>query len=118
MKIELYLNSEKGHLKAGYPYYETLSSKSIGTWHGPSSGYYIPKDVFVGYSEEEKEMRDQITRMADKYNFELKVYDVSKTRYRFRAFFKGVRETPTAVIGRKKFIGTISEDEILAAIKK
>jgi hypothetical protein len=45
------------------------------------------------------------------------VYDRTRIRDTIIAFFKGIRRTPTVRIGKHKFTGNITEDQILKAIK-
>ena len=45
------------------------------------------------------------------------MYDVAKTRNVFRAFFKGVNETPTIVIGKIKFKEDYNEKDLLKVLE-
>lgn len=110
MKMEIYLNSDRGVVKGigreNLPPlgYSGQIGKKYDSWH--------VKKAFVGLPPKEKELINKLVHVAAQFNVEFIVYDVAKTRYAFRAFFKGVRDTPTVIIGRKKLTGNITEEEL------
>lgn len=109
-KIELYLNSERGVVKGtgreNLPPlgYSGQIGKKYDSWH--------VKKTFVGLPTKERELINTLEHVVAKFNVEFIVYDVAKTRCAFRAFIKGVRDTPTVIIGRRKLTGNITEEEL------
>jgi len=113
MRIELYLDSEKGVVRSGENRALHRASASFTPVKEP-----LVKMAFVDFSEKEMEMRNQLERIAAQFGIEFSVYDIAGTRNALRAFCKGVRETPTVIIGKRKLTGNISEAQIVQAIKE
>ena len=118
MKIELYLNSEKGQILGGDPYMETSAGRYRSRMRTDTSSCRMVKKAFIGFSKKEKEIRDQLEHIAEQHNVELRVYDVKKTSHAFRAWYKGVRDTPIIIIGKHKFGEDYKENEILRALEE
>ena len=116
MKIEIYVNSERGVVKGIGR--ENLPALGYGGQIGRKYDSWHVKKAFVGLPPEEKELIDKLEHVAARFNVEFSVYDVAKTRHAFRAFFKGVRDTPTVIIGRKKLTGNITEEQLIEALEE
>ena len=101
--IEWYINTDKG---------KVLSNQQVC-----GSIQHFVRDVFIGLSDEEKVMKELLERIATQYNVELGIYDVKQRGHSYRAFFKGVRETPTLIIGREKLIGEATEERIIKILE-
>ena len=112
MKIELYLYSEKGCIESGNPWYLSGILKSGTSRHGPSTDHIISKESFIEFSSEQKEIHARVVDIANRYNIELKIYDLAKLRFAFRAYFKRVHEIPTIIIGKKLITGNITEEQL------
>ena len=117
MIIELYLYSEKGYFESRDPWQLSTILKSGTSRHGPQTGYHISKQSFIEFSPEQKEIHARVVDIANKYNIELKIYDLAKLRFMFRAYFKKVHEIPTVIIGKKKLIGNITDEQIMNVLK-
>lgn len=121
MKIELYLNSERGVVKGtgrkNLPPL-TLGTTLSGGADGRKYDSWHVKKAFVGLSEKETRMKERLERIAEQYNAELRVYDVKKASHAFRALFKGVRDTPAIIIGKHKFGEDFKENEILRVLEE
>ena len=116
MKIEVYLNSERGVVKGTGR--ENLPALGYGGQIGRKYDSWHVKKTFVGLPPEEKELINKLERVAARFNVEFSVYDVAKTRHAFRAYFKGVRGIPSVVIGRKKLTGNITEEELIEVLEE
>ncbi len=99
MEIELYVNTEKGKI---------FSDQGIC-----GSGRHFVRDVFIGLSYEEEEMKKQLERIAKQYHVEFSVYDIGEKRYRSLARSKGVRTVPTVIVGHHKFEEDFEMSEII-----
>ncbi len=114
MRIELYLNSEEYAVKGGTGHY-------MRYFRGAASTDYDDQlrmsQKVVGLPEEVLNLKNLLERIASQHNVEMIVYDRTRLRDTVRAFFKGVRKTPTVFIGKRKFVGYITEDEIEKAMK-
>ena len=118
MKVELYLNSEKGRILGGDPYMETSAGRYRSRMRTDTSSCRMVKKTFIGFSKKEKEIRDRLERMLTQYNVELIVYDVKQTTHAFRAWYKGVRDTPTIIIGKHRFGEDFKENEIRGVLEE
>ena len=119
-KIELYVNSEKGKVKGSGR--ENLPPLALGTTLsggavGRNYDSWQVKKAFVGLTSKEKELIYKLEHIATQYNIDFCVHDIAKTRNPFRTFFKGVKETPTIVIGRFKFKEDYNEKDLLKALE-
>ena len=101
--IEWYINTDKG--------------KVLGNQQVCGSIQHFVRDVFIGLSDEEKVMKELLERIATQYNVELGIYDVKQRGHSYRAFFKGVRKTPTLIIGTEKLIGEATEERIIKILE-
>jgi hypothetical protein len=109
--IEIYVKNEKLAIKINpvKPNYSVLSSK----WD------IIPWNVLPEFSytisilpEEDRKALEIAKKVAEKTGAKLKVRDVNYFEGKIFAFFKGVRRTPTVIIGNKK-IEKIEEETLL-----
>ena len=116
MKIELYLNSEEYMMKG-----VGGASPYLRHYRGQVSSEYDDllrmKQRFVELPDEVQKMKDLLMDLALKHNVEINVYDKTRIRDAVRAFFKGVRKTPTVIIGRHRLTGNITEEQIIKALK-
>ena len=115
MRIELYLNSDKGSVSGA------LSQNR--TFHRASAIFTPVKEprvkmAFVDFSEKEMEMKSRVEHIAEQFQMELIVYDIAKSRYALRAFLKGIRETPTILIGKEKLVGVVTEAQLAKTLKE
>ncbi len=112
MRIELYLNSEeylpKGNVSSYLRYYQ-----------GQDSSYELLQRTqrFMELPKEIVKLRDMLESVAHRHGMDIAVYDRTRLRDTVRAFFKGVRRTPAVIIGRSRFAGDVTEEEIEKAIK-
>ena len=113
MRIELYIESKKVIVEGKNPYYNTAAGKNIvGMWHSRSDDCQFVKKANLYVSEKENKIKNELEIIASKHGFELNIFDISKTRDALGAFFKGVRETPTVIIGKNKLVGDITEEQL------
>jgi len=114
MRIELYLNSEEYVVKSGTGHY-------MRYFRGAASGDYDDQlrmsQKVVGLPEEVLNLKNLLERIASQHNIEMVVYDRTRLRDTVRAFFKGVRKTPTIIIGKCRLVGDIAEEDVEKAIK-
>jgi hypothetical protein len=113
MKIELYINSDEFATKGGTGLY-------MRYFRGQETSHddlLRLKQTFVETPEEIVTLRNMLEKIASQYNLDMIVYDRTRIRDTIRAFFKGIRRTPTVRIGKHKFTGNITEEQILKAIK-
>ena len=89
MEIEFYINTDKG---------KVLSNKQVC-----GSIQHFVRDVFIGLTDKEKDMKEQLEDMAKRCNAKLEIYDVRERRHRLRAQKKGVKQTPAVIIGDHMF---------------
>lgn len=118
MRIELYIKSKEGTVKgAGEGILPHLSM-----YRGKDSEEYAvnlrSKMEFFETSDDERKIIELLDRVASQHNVEMKIYDMARSRYAFRAFFKGIRKTPTIIIGRNKLTGNITEEQIVKVLKE
>lgn len=99
MKIELYVNTDKG---------KVLSNQQVC-----GSIQHFVRDVFIGLSDEEKEIKKQLEHIAKQCNAKFEIYDVRERRHRLRAQNRGVKQTPTVIIGNHKFQDDFKMSDIL-----
>ena len=116
MRIELYLDSDKGAVKGEGT--ENLPWSMRAGWTPVKDSSLNVKMAFVNFTDEENELRAQLDRISAKYNLEIILYDTARTRSAIRAFFKGVRKLPTIIIGKCILTGIITEAQIIKAIKE
>ena len=102
--IEWYINTEKG--------------KVFGNQEICGSGRRYVRDVYIGLSDEEKAMKELLERMSIQYNVELRIYDVKQRRHYYRAFLKGIRETPIVIVGRERLTGEVTEEQLTKVIRE
>jgi len=115
MRIELYLNSEEYNTNRGaMPYMRHYRGAVTNEY---DDGLRICRK-FIELPDEIVNLRDMLENLAHKHNIDMIVYDRTRIRDTIRAFFKGVRKTPTIIIGKKKFVGIVTKDEIVAALKE
>ena len=102
MEIEFYINTDKG---------KVLSNEQVC-----GSIQHFVRDVFIGLTDDEKEMKKQLEDMAKRCNAKLEIYDIRERRHRLRAQKKGVKQTPTIIIGRRKFEENFKMNDIKALL--
>jgi|UniRef100_A0A7C5URJ7 hypothetical protein len=110
--IEIYVKNEKLviPLNSVKPNYSMLSSK----WD------IIPWNVLPEFSytisilpEEDRKALEIAQKVAEKTGAKLKVRDVNYFEGKFFALLKGVKKTPTVIVGNKK-IEKIDEETLLS----
>jgi len=115
MRIELYLNSEEYVVKSGTGHY-------MRYFRGAASGDYDDQlrmsQKVVGLPEEVLNLKNLLERIASQHNIDMIVYDRTRLRDTVRAFFKGVRKTPTVIIGKCRFVGNITEKQLVEVVKE
>jgi len=87
--------------------YREMSSHSYcapGTWSGLLKGL---ESKFKGrvLPPEDLEVLEQLQTLVEKFNDEVKIYDVSRALDKIRAIRRGIRKTPTVIIHGKKHEG-------------
>ena len=111
MKIELYLKTEKSGVKgAGREVLPAMgySRGQTKTWHA--------KKTFVNYSNKGKRIKQTLEDIASKHNFELIIYDISKSHDAMHALTKGIRDAPTVIIDNHKFEDDFKMKDVLEHI--
>ena len=116
MKIELYLNSDKGAVKGEGT--ENLPWSMRAGWTPAKDSSLNVKMAFVNFTDEENELRARLDRISAEHNLEIFLYDTARTRNAMRAFFKGVRNTPTVIIGNHKLTGNVTEEQLTKVLKE
>ncbi len=111
MKIELYLKTEKGIVKGP----GTQILPPMGYWGGKPESL-LAKETFVDYSEKGNRLKKLLEDIANKHNYELKIYDTSKTSDAIHARTKGIRNTPAVIIDNHKFDDNFKMKDILEHI--
>lgn len=101
--IEWYINTEKG--------------KVFGNQEICGSGRRYVRDVYIGLSDNEKAMKELLERIAVQHNVKLNIYDIRQRRYYYRAFFKGIRETPIIIVGKERLTGEVTEGQLSKVIR-
>ena len=100
MEIELYLKLEKDVVKGS----DTHILPPMTRWGiDRKPGSFQTKKTFIDYSEKGNRIKELLEEIASKHNFELKIYDISKTSDAIHARTKGVHKTPTVIIDNHKF---------------
>lgn len=87
--------------------YREMSSHSycaLGAWSGLLKGL---ESKFKGrvLPPEDSAVLEQLERFVEKFDDEVKVYDVSSVLDKIRAMRRGIRKTPTVIIQGKKYEG-------------
>ena len=113
MKIELYLKTEKGAVRgAGRENLPPMGYFGIGkqktAWHA--------KATFIDYSDKGNKIKKLLEDIASKHDYELKIYDISKSNDAIHARTKGIRNAPTVIIDNHKFEDDFKMKDILAHI--
>ena len=113
MKIELYLKTKEGSVRgAGREILPPMGYFGIGkqktSWHA--------KESFVDYSEKGNKLKQTLEDIASKHDYELKIYDISKTSDAMHARTKGIHNTPAVIIDNCKFEDDFEMKDILTHI--
>lgn len=114
MKIELYIKSKEGAVKGA----GAGKLPGLGWARQQWDPQLRVKLAFVDISENERKLIELLDRLAGQHNVEMKIFDIARSRYALRAFFKGIRITPTVIIGRNKLSGNITEEQIVKVLKE
>ena len=110
MKIELYLKTEKGIVKGS----DTQILPPMTRWGTDRMpGSFQAKKTFIDYSEKGNRIKELLENIASKHNFELIIYDISKSRDAIHAKTKDIHNTPAVIIDNHKF-----EDDSLKDLKE
>jgi len=113
MEIELYLKLEKDVVKGS----DTHILPPMTRWGiDRKPGSFQTKKTFIGYSEKGNIIKELLEEIASKHNFELKIYDISKTSDAIHARTKGVHKTPTVIIDNHKFEDDFEAKDIIKHI--
>jgi len=59
-----------------------------------------------------------VSEIADEKELTVKLYDVATWKGRLKALLKGVKETPTVVVGDKRIVGPVTRDELENLLKE
>ncbi len=104
--IHLYVKSEK-HYREVYP------THAQATWYSSSD-----KKHYIGriLDSRQKHVVNIIGKYAEEHGIELKVHDLAHKTERKEARKRGIRKTPTTLIGEIKIIGVPAIEEIEAAM--
>lgn len=62
--------------------------------------------------EVDQQMLRMVLEIAQEKELVVKLYDVATWRGRLKAFLKGVKETPTVVVGDKRIVGAVTRNEL------
>ncbi len=54
---------------------------------------------------EDRTVLQQLEKLVEKFDEEVKVYDVSSVLHKIRAMRRGIRKTPTVIVQGKKYVG-------------
>ena len=113
MKIELYLKTKEGSVRGVGrqnlpPMSYSNTSKQKTAWHA--------KETFIDYSNKGNKLKQMLEDIASKHNYELKIYDISKTSDAIHARTKGIRNAPAVIIDNHKFEDNFEPNDILAHI--
>jgi len=118
VRIELYINSDEFAIKGNPDNQYGFVMKHYARAGTRGNADLTPMEQpFVETPEEIVTLRNMLEKIASQYKFDMIVYDRTRIRDTIIAFFKGIRRTPTVRIGKHKFTGNITEDQILKAIK-
>ena len=87
--------------------YREMSSHSYcapGSWSGLLKGL---ESRFKGrvLPPEDSAVLEQLEKLVEKFDDEVKVYDVSSVLDKIRAIKRGIRKTPTVIVQGKKYEG-------------
>lgn len=115
MIIEVYINYTKGIVKGSTPYGPNPWSqrRRMGS---QEDTIFTVGESYSDLTPEEQKVLKTVQEYANEHGIEYKVHDISKTRESVRAFMKGVKESPTVVIGNRKFVSNITKDELKEAL--
>ena len=111
MKIELYLKTEKGTVRGA----DAQILPPMGVW-ARNPGYLNAKKTFIDYSDKGNKVKKLLEDIAIKHDYELKIYDISKSSDAIHARTKGIRSAPTVIIDNHKFEDDFEPKDILAHI--
>ena len=117
MKIELYLNSDE-YMEKGVNVKPQYLRHFRGQVSDEYDGLLLTKQVFTELPDDVKKIQNLLEDLALKHDIEMYVYDATRIRDSIRAFFKGIRKTPTVIIGKQKLTGSITKEQIIKAIKE
>jgi len=96
----LYLKTEKGSVKGS----DTQILPPMTRWGiDRKPGSFQAKKTFIDYSEKGNRIKALLEDIASKNDYELKIYDISKTNDSIHARTKGIRNTPAVIIDNNKF---------------
>ena len=113
MKIELYLKTEKDTIKGTGR--ENLPPLGRGGFAKQKTSWHAKKTI-VSYSIKGKKLKTLLEDIASKHNYELKIYDISKSSDAIHARTKGIRNTPALIIENHKFEDDFETKDILTHI--
>jgi len=113
MKIELYLKTKEGTVRgAGRETLPPMGYFGIGkqktAWHA--------KATFIDYSKKGNKIKRLLEDIASEHNYELKIYDISKSHDAMHALTKGIRDAPAVIIDNHKFEDDFEQNDILRHI--
>lgn len=88
---------------------ETIREMSMHTHCAPGAWEGLLKEYgkFKGriLSSDDQEVLEKLEMLTNRFNDEVKVYDVSRALDKIRAVKQGIRRTPTVIIQGKKYEG-------------
>ena len=118
-RIELYLDSVKGITQGRNPYVASKNPYSMRRRLGSlEDNVKVTSRTFAGWSEKDIKLRNMLKQVVNEYNAKLVVYDMKKNSYILKAYFKGVRELPSVIIGKRIISGQITEKAIRNALSR
>lgn len=99
-KIEVYIRNEEIFVPISLPenYFSILGKWNIIPWNSIKSFGYKLKII----PEKDQEAIEIARKISEKFEAELKVYDVCKLKGKILAYFKNIKRIPTIVIGEEK----------------
>jgi hypothetical protein len=110
--VELFVNTNKGVVmdshRQNLPPFRQIYGKKSQTWDAERN--------LEGLSAREIEILAWLDGLQDEYCFELKVYDIERTRHMFHAGRRKVRQIPTVIIGDRTFAGNIDRAQVLKCL--
>ena len=104
--IHLYVKSEK--------HYKNKGTYGTSCFHITSSD--LQEVVGVSLNQKENQIMNMLGNYAEEHGIELKVHDLAHKTERKEARKRGIRKTPTTLIGETKISGVPEIEEIEAAM--
>lgn len=113
--IKVYIKYTKAVLRGSTPYGPSPLSqrRRLGSREDSIS---VVTESCSDLTPEEHKVLDVVQEYSNEHSVEYKIIDISKTGKGIIASLKGIKESPTIVIGARKFVGQISPEDIQRAL--